>query len=52
MQGEKQQVLSFVNYVFCKAHKSMRICEVLFNMQGAKERGFVSWFSLQEERIF
>ena len=32
MQGKRQQGLSLVNIVFCKAHKSKRICEVLFDV--------------------
>ena len=34
MQGERQQDLGFVNNVFffCKAHKSRRICETLFDV--------------------
>ena len=32
-QGDRQQGLGFVNNVFfCKAHKSRRICETLFDV--------------------
>ena len=30
MQGERQQCLDFVNNVFCKTHKSRKICEAFF----------------------
>ena len=32
MQGERQQGLGFVDNVFCKAHKSRRISEFLFDV--------------------
>ena len=55
MQGEKQQDLGFVNkwfffFFFGKAHKSKRICEVLFDVAKCKKKRKKNQIEKERER--
>ena len=51
MQGERKQNLGVDNKKFCKAHKSMRICETLINVAkwSKKERELAMCIVVKKE---